>query len=197
MDFTVHSPARSIDDIAPEIVKGLREGDHRAYEQVFIHYKKPIENFLVALTRDRETAREITQEIFMNVWIKREAIDPSKSIKNYLYRIARNAAINHFNQQKVKEKYERFVTPLSEEDISGSDKLLIAKETELLIEIAVNRMPKLRKRVFEMSRYDGLSNEEIADRLGLTRESVASHIYLATKDIKEVISLFILLFIAQ
>lgn len=197
MGLTEHSSIRPIDDIAPEVVNGLREGDHRAYEQVFLHYKKPIENFLHTLTRSRETAREITQEIFMNVWIKRERIDSSKSIKNYLYRIARNAAINHFNQQKVKEKYERYATPISEEDIYGSDKLLIAKETEILIEIAVNRMPKLRKRVFEMSRYDGLTNEEIAERLGMTRDSVASHLYLATKDIKEVISLFILLFIAQ
>lgn len=183
------------EDISPEVIVSLRAGDHLAYEKFYYHYASSIRRFLLALTRSEELAEDITQETFISVWEKREQLDPSKNIRTYLYTIARNATITYFNREKVKDKY--FRTILSEpEGEAGGEELLIAKETDLLIRIAVSRMPSLRRKVFELSRFEGWSNERIAEELNISKNNVYDHIYQATKDIKEILSLFILLFIS-
>lgn len=182
-------------EISSEIITALCAGDHIAYEQVYYHYSDSIRRFLITLTRSEDMAEEITQETFIKIWEKRDSIDSSKNFKTYLYTIARNAALSYFNREQIRTKYSRLVLP-EEEDYS-SDELIIARETEILIGIAVSRMPKMRRRVFELSRYEGWPNEKIADELHISRSNVYDHLYQATKDIKEVISVFIMLFVSQ
>lgn len=190
---TPSAPQR--EEIPQEVVVALRDGDHRAYEQLYYHYSSSIRRFLLTLTRSEELADDITQEVFVAVWEKREQLDPARNIRTYLYTIARNTTMNYFNREKIRDKYYRSILPETEQD-AGSDELLIAKETDLLIRIAVSRMPALRRRVFELSRYEGWSNERIAQELDMSKSNVYDHIYQATKDIKEILSLFILLFIS-
>lgn len=178
--------------ISQDLLNALRDGDHTAYERIYYHYKQSIEFFLRTLTRSNDMAQEITQEVFVALWVKREQIDPTQSFKSYLYRIARNATINYFNHQRVRSKYAATFT--EEESGASADEMTLSKEIELLVEIAVSRMPKQRRQIFEMSRYEGLSNGEIAERLQITTENVASQIYLASKEIKKLITLFLLIF---
>ena len=178
------------------MLEALREGDHDAFREVYLHYATPIRDFLALLTRSTDQAEEITQEVFVQVWEKRERINPSRSIKGYLYTIARNSALNLFEQQKVRSRYA--ASPLSRpEDYYASDEILIADETRLLIEIAVSRMPEQRRRVFELSRHEELKSTEIAERLGISRHTVDNHLAAAKKDIRELLSLFLLLFVIQ
>lgn len=183
-------------NITAEVLTALRDGDHDAFRKVYLHYVTPIKDFLTILTRSEEEAEEITQDVFVNVWEKREKIDPRKSIKGYLYTIARNSALNLFEQRKVRSKYAD--SPLSKpDDYYASDEILIADETQLLIEIAVSRMPEQRRKIFELSRKEGLKSTEIAEKLALSRHTVDNHLAAAKKDIRELIALFLLLFIIQ
>lgn len=172
----------------------LRAGDHMAYQDIYLTYKESIQYFLQRLLGSSDEAEELTQAIFVNVWEKRETVDPSRSIKSYLFSIARNSALDFFKHQKVHDRYinnEMYNDGLDYD----SDEQMVAYETECLIEIAVSRMPKVRRQVFEMSRYEGLSNDEIAARLNISRETVYSHISNALRDVKEVLAVFSLLFI--
>lgn len=188
--------SRSLGSIPPEVLTALRQGDHGAFREVYLHYATPVRDFLTLLTRSADQAEEITQEIFITLWEKRERIDPDKSIKGYLYTIARNSALKLFEQQKVRSRYA--ASPANRpDDESASDQILIAEETELLIEIAVSRMPDQRRRVFELSRKEGLKSTEIAERLGISRHTVDNHLATAKKELRQLISLFLLLFIAQ
>lgn len=180
--------------LPPKVIEALREGDHTAFEKLYYHYSNSILHFLKALTRSDETANDIMQETFATVWEKREQLDLGKNIKTYLYTIARNKTITYFNREKLLDKY------ISDYDTGNnadsSEELLIAKETDLLIRIIVSRMPKMRQRVFELSRYEGRTNEEIAQELNISKNNVYDHLYQATKDIKEVISAFLLFILA-
>ena len=186
----------SREELSPEVIGALRDGDHRAYEQLYYHYSSSIRRFLQVLTRSDELADDITQETFITIWEKREQIDPAKNIRTYLYTIARNATITYFNREKIKDKYYRSIT-VDDDASAGSDDLLIAQETELLIRIAVSRMPAMRRKVFELSRFEGWDNERIARELNISKNNVYDHIYQATKDIKEILALFVALFISQ
>ena len=82
----------------------------------------------------------------------------------------------------------------SVEDISSED-IIIARETELIIDLVVKNMPEQRRKVFEMSRTEGLSNEEIAVALSISRRMVEKHLALAKKEINNIILTLLLLLV--
>jgi len=193
---SVHTPgitAAEKKTITPLLLQSLRIGNHEAFRTVYIHYSGPLCRFLTALCRSRETAEEITQDVFLKLWEKRENINPEKNIRTYLYTMAKNAMMNHFQHQSVEWRFLQSGAGLNESD-PASDEILIAQETEILIELAVSRMPKKRREVFELSRKAGMTNEMIAKELNLSKETVAAHLSYARKDIKEVLALLVAFF---
>lgn len=192
MNNTAHiaaSPQKEM--ITSQIVNSLRNGDHKAYEKVYLHYKRPLSQFVYKLTGSREQAEEIVQDVFVSVWEKREQIDPSKNIRNYLYVIAKNKTLKHIYQSN---RYEN--DPAYEETIAdsqGATDRLDARDVELLIEIAVRSMPEMRRNVFELFRK-GLDNEQIAAELGMTKDNAAKHLSRARKDVRDLVYIILFLF---
>lgn len=164
-------------------LEALRGGDHEAYNAVYVHYREMIGNFLYKLLRSREEAEEITQNVFMTLWERRSELDPSRNIRTLLYTVARNAVMNQFKRRKVFEKYQQSNDPDDTENLTAED-ILIAQERELLIELTVENMPEMRRKIFEMSRREHLSNEDIAEQLDTSRQNVANHLSQALKQIK-------------
>ena len=188
-------PNTAKDGVSVEVLNALKAGDQGAYEKVFICYYNKLLRFIEVLIRSEEEAEDLTQEIFANLWLKRENLDPNKNFNSFLYTSARNAVLNQIRSKKVRSNYAA--------DFQGfdlgeaSDELVIARETELLVKITVSRMPEQRRNVYEMSRSEGLSNDEIATRLGVSKNAVEKQLRYALKDIKEVITLFLLFFVSS
>lgn len=172
----------------------LRSGDHQAYHDIYCVYKESIQFFLQRILQSEEEAKELTQEIFVDVWERRHTLDPTKSIKSYLYATARNTAANYFKHLRVIDRYVNHEMYADGLDYNSDDQMT-ARETQYLIDIAVSRMPAKRKKVFELSRYDNLSNEQIAKKLNMNKLTVASHLSQAVKEIREILALFYALFI--
>ena len=179
------------ENISPMVLHALREGNHLAYEKVYLHHVSSVKKFMTLLTRSEDIAEEITQETFITLWEKRENIDPDKNISGYLYIIAKNFALKHFRKNKIISDVEiqedndplMNITP---------DEILIAKEKEILTEIVIKKMPAQRRKIYELSRKEGLTNSEIAERLNISKNTVENHVTSALKDLREVISFFLL-----
>ncbi len=188
------NPKPSAHDADPSLIQGLRMGDHECYKAIFYRYHKSINDFLQALTKSEDTAQDITQEVFITLWEKREVLDPEKGIIRFLFRLAKQSFIHHYRHTEVRSSYAKSVS-FSSDELGGAqgDEILEAEEIQLLIDITVNQMPKTRRSVFEMSRYDDLAIEEIASRLNISKDSVSSHLYNALRDIKNVMALFVIL----
>lgn len=184
-----------IEQITPDVLSSLKAGDHLAFNSVYMAYADPMLKFLTTILRDDEDAKEIVQEVFMNLWSQRGNIDPEKSIKNYLYTATRNRAFNLLRERNVRFRYiQEEMAHSGEESESYSHDLLQSKQIQLLIEAVVLKMPPQRRLVFEMSRKHGMSYERIAEELGITTGTVAQHITSALKSIKEVLALLVILF---
>jgi RNA polymerase sigma-70 factor (ECF subfamily) len=184
----VHDRDTSDPGITPAILKSLKAGNHDAFKEVYLHYADPVFHFLKLLTRSEEDAKEITQEVFIQLWEKRDRVDPEKSIKGYLYTVARNAALNFFEHKKVYTKYVTFVHCLQEERAASSEEIIMARETATLIDAAVSRMPTQRQKVFLLSREEGLSMDEIARQLHISKNTVESHLSTAKREIREILT---------
>lgn len=181
------------DGLTPELLERLRDGDAEVYNKVFFKYYAPVKNFLAALSGSRDDAEEISQEVFANLWTSRSRIDPQKNIRAYLYTIARHESYDYLRKKNALDT--SFTEQWDEEAGGSSEDMVIAKETELLIRLTVSRMPPQRKKIFEMSRMQGISNDEISRELGISKNAVEKHITFALKDIREVLSAFLFIFL--
>lgn len=177
-----------------EYMEKLGQGDHKSFDALFMLYHPRVKNFLKGFIKDEEEACDMAQDIFFKVWTNRESISKVSSLKAYLYRMARNMVYDYYEHSLVKESYEQ-KQQLSSTYADLIEEDLYAQELSILIDIAIEQMPEQRRRIFKMSRKDGLSNDEISQRLQINKRTVENHITQALADLREVVRrAFLLLF---
>lgn len=179
-------------NLETECLKKLAKGDHRSYEILFLYYHPKIHHFLCGFIKNEEEAFDMTQDIFYKVWTNRQSIGEVTSFKAYLFSMARNTIYNHYEHNLVKEKYTTTQLQLHEE--YNLDEEFFAKELSILIDIVIEQMPEQRRRIFKMSRKEGLSGEEIATQLSISKRTVENQISNALNDLRKVLQIIITLF---
>lgn len=175
-------------------IKALQNGDHKAFEEVFLAYFDKVKYLLTGLLRSESDAEELAQDIFVRLWMNHTSIDPNKAFNTYLYTIARNTALNYLKHKLVEENFKNSFNDFEEEEADSSDEILFAKEISLLVEMAICKMPVQRRKIYQMSREKGISNNEIAEELEISKKTVENQISLALQEIKRVISAFLIFF---
>lgn len=176
--------------ITKELLTSLQEGDHKAFEVVFLAYYHKIKNFIDGFVKSQTDAEDLTEELFANLWDNHSGIDPDKSFNSYLHAMAHNAAINFLKHKLV---HYTFISNSANTEYSySSEDEVIARETSLIISMVVERMPKQRREIYQLSKKEGLKNEEIAQRLNTTKRNVESQLSMALKEIRGALTLYLL-----
>ncbi len=172
------------------MVKGLRRGDMSSFRKLFDEKYMVFYTFIKGMTKDAWLAEDITQNIFMKVWVNKEKLKPDQSIHNYLYVLAKNEVRDHFKLKSnlVHQQLEEHDKMLFE-DFEGT--IDAERMQEKIVEV-VSKMPEQRQMVYRLSREKMLSNKKIADELNISVRTVERHILLALKDIRKYLPLFFL-----
>jgi len=173
-------------------VEALCNGNHKAFEDIFIMYFRRVKVFIGGIIKSNVDAEELAQDVFIKLWQNRKQIDVNKSLNAYLYAIARNATFNYLKHQKVEQSY--LSDYKQNEDVDTPEEVYFAQEIKLLIEMTVTQMPAQRRRIYILSRDKGISNEDIANQLNISKKTVENQLSLALKEIRKVVSVFFLLF---
>lgn len=178
-----------------ELIARLADGDQNAWGEMVLRFNDSIVAFLTSILHSREAALDVAQDALASTWENREKLREVVNLKAYFYRLSKNHAFNYIRKQSRAGSYsgEMPQDPLAAD--YGAHEILIGRETEELLWIALQTMPEQRRRVFEMSRFEGKTNEEIASELGITRETVKQHIYRVNKELKETLLLVAILFV--
>ncbi len=180
-------------EIPERIVAALCSGDHDAYTIIFNAYHAPVKRFLMMMLRSEVEAQEITQEVFINLWLKRDKINPGKNIKGFIYTTAKFFMLNHLKHQKVVDKYQQYQTQGPDFADDPHD-IVVEKEMSLLIDIAIAKMPPQQGVVLRMRYNDAKSNDEIAAVLNISPETVKVHLKRGRSEIRDILAMFIALF---
>lgn len=188
------TPGFSPEIISRPIIERMVGGDHDAFDKIYVHSVAPLTNFLALLLHSREDAKDKVQDVFGELWDNRSKIDPSKNLKGYLYTIAKRAAYKHMEKRGLDQKYYNYSIVSTPDFPVEPDEEFMTAELAVMINIYINGMPAQRKRVYEMSRNNGMSDKQIAEELSISVETVRSHIKVALKGIREVTTLCMLLF---
>ena len=166
------------------MIKGLRSGREGTYDQLFKEFYQPLAVYAKSYVLDLETAKEIVQDLFVHLYEKRRNLVITTSIKSYLYQSVRNRCLNHLKHQQVQKMHHDQLK--TEQDFSENleDKI---RETELeyMVSKVVDQLPPQCKRIFNLSRVKGFSNNEIAEQLQISKRTVETQISNALKSLRE------------
>lgn len=139
---------------------------------------------MLALVKDDTLAEDLSQMVFMKVWLYRDRLDETLSLKNYLIVLARNSALDVFKSKYHMVMSRSGILP-EETDPGRAEHRVEFQEARLRILKVVEEMPPQRREVFKMSRFCSLSNEEIAHLMGLSVRTVEKHIQLALQQLRK------------
>ena len=176
-----------------QLLAEIRRGNEQAFEELFFRYQPRIVNFLESLTHDREISRDMAQEIFLSIWRDRDRLLQVDTVSAYFYRAARNKAYDYFDHLAVSERYADEYLQKAIREESEEEKIFV-RELQALIDRTVRQLSPQRQRIYRLSREHGLSNREIALRLGISKRTVENQLTAALAILRKVIYLSALLF---
>ena len=163
----------------------FKTGSVDAYKTIFNLYYKPLCSFARKYVLDLPIAEDIIQELFVRFWEQRNEIQLTTSIKFYFFQSARNECLNYLKHQGVKEKYRAHILNVSTDDFFH-DKLE-EEDINQLIYQTIQSLPPRCKQIFELSRFEGKSFEEIAQELSISRNTIKNQLVNALKQIRRVL----------
>lgn len=170
------------------LVKALGKGSVEAFDKLYRLFRPKVENVAKAVLGDnRQTIKDLTQEIFLKVWEKRSLIAATvRDFDSYLFRMTRNEVLNYVQRHaKDHEQLDGGMQLLSSDDVILS---VEGKEAQGQLARLIAEFPPQRKKVFELSRMEHLTYKEIAEKMGISQKTVERHLSLALKDIKNSIN---------
>jgi RNA polymerase sigma-70 factor (family 1) len=169
-------------DLKEEAIwKNIQQKDEATFERFYKeHYKR---FFLMSCKylKDPTLAEEIVNDVFLKIWEDGEKMKIESSLISYLYKAVINRSLNLLNKNKKESAFSADMSVIPEE----SYELRQIEENELMVKIyaAIDQLPDQCKRVFEMSRFEELKQQEIADKLGISIKTVKNHITIALKQL--------------
>ena len=138
------------------------------------------------MVRDPHVAEDVLQEVYTKLWQVRSTIDPTRSLKAFIYQMVRNQALNHKRREKLRTLHVVRSPLLIGDAVSPENVERHIEREELGKRIAhcIGQLPERRREAFVLSRYHGLSHEQIAGVMKLTPRTVNNHIGLALQNLR-------------
>lgn len=170
-------------------INAIEGGDSALFERIFVFYYRKVYSYAFRIVRVGWVADEITSSIFYKLWLHHEEIFTERKIRRvedlngYIFTMTRNETASYFREsRRIEQVQERYAEQLTTE-MNVHQKIDNQRSLEVIRSV-IDSMPRIRRRVFSMSRYLELSNSEIADMLGISRRTVEKHISNALEQLR-------------
>lgn len=154
------------------------------FRHLFDAYRNRLYGYVLAIAHSKYVAEEITQEIFIKLWLCRDILHQVDNLEGYIFTIARNKTLNHLRKAANNVRLLRELQGLAAPENNNVEERSLVAEYDTLIRDALNQLSPQRRLVFQLSRYQGLNHEEIALELKLSRHTVKNHLVEALRFIR-------------
>jgi len=163
----------------------LKKGSSPSFESLYHRYSGKLYNFVMKVSKgDSYIAEELVQRTFIKVWETKEYVNPDKSFISYLCTIAKNMLLNEYEHQTIQFIYEEYVKVRTVENDDSTEKEVDKNLLEEYIDKLADKLPPKRREIFILSRKDGLSNKEIAQKLNITESTIETQLSKALSFMK-------------
>jgi RNA polymerase sigma-70 factor (family 1) len=175
------------------LFKMVIDGTQHAYTEIYKRYSNLLHSHAFFKLQDREEAKDVVQELFVNLWDKRHLIQLESNLSGYLYRTLRNKILNIIAHKKVLAAHEASLQLFLDSKPVPTDYQTRDKQLALLIESEIQSLPKKMKEIFILSRKEHLSHKEISEKLNISEKTVKNQVNNALKILRSKFGLLIFL----
>ena len=180
----------SIPSSDTELIKRINDNDTDAFEFLFKSYFAPLCNFVYIRIRNKDNAKEIVQEVFVNIYKNREHWSPKGNIKSYLYRAVKNQMINFLKYSGNSKKSDIEPDDLKTKNQPNPLELYMQKELREAYLNAVSDLPEKCRETLLLVKDQGFSYKEVAELQNLSIKTVESQMRLAFQKLRKALKNF-------
>ncbi|MEN8122722.1 MAG: RNA polymerase sigma-70 factor [Bacteroidota bacterium] len=169
-----------------ELAVLIRDGDIAAFDKIYKKYSNRLYLFVFGIVKSQKDAEDIIQEVFIKVWDKRERINEHLSFQSFLFTISHNTTISLIRNKMKETDFVTHVKSIqSPVEKASSETEIEYKELKKQLESTLYQLPERQREVYSLSRDEELSYKEIAEKLGISVNTVENHMIKALKFVRE------------
>lgn len=166
------------------LLQRLKTGDKAAFNVIYRFFSKPLYRYILHLSGDENTTKDLLQDLFLKLWLKRTELDRDLVVKPYLFRMATNLTMNYYRRVVQNRQYLNWQFNSTVDHIVSIEQTMIDEETIALVKLAISKLPRQRQNVFTLCKLEGKSYAEVSALLGISNATVNDHIAKANKALK-------------
>lgn len=159
-----------------KLIQKLATGDEMAFEILFYRYRGKVGNFIKQSVPPQVNLEETVHEVFLRIWINREKLDADRLFAPYLFRVARNIVVDKLRKNIEHSVYLHDGSFYSDFSINNVEHIIEENELQSWFKSLLNKLPRKRREIFEMNRFEDLSYREIAVKLNISENTVDTQI---------------------
>jgi RNA polymerase sigma-70 factor (family 1) len=167
------------------LLTAVAAGDRGAFNQLYSAHINNVYNYIYLFTKSKEETEELLQEVFVHLWEKREKLAQVESFKNYLFRAAKNRLITNVRHMQVKHKVLSQIRQSTDDSQHTTEYDVAYKEYHQVLQRAIAKLPPKRQLIFRLNIENGLSYDEIAHQLQISKSVVKNQLYKALDFIRQ------------
>lgn len=170
-----------------DLFNQMARGSVSAFTEIFYHYTQRLYSFILIKTKSEDLTEEIIQEVFIKIWDKREKFSEVENFESYLYTLASNKIYDFYRKMASEDKLKKMVFQSMKDYSNITTETLDLKYSQEELTKALDRLPPQQKKIFLLSRQQGLNHMEIAEQLQISPSTVNNHLTVALRSLKNYI----------
>lgn len=168
-----------------QLVALLKTGNQQAFTEIYNRYAANLAGFAGSKLYNLDDAKDILHDLFVKLWENRGQIHINSNLQSYLFAMVRHRIVDKIRKNITREEYVFMLQSLVTTNQYSVDKQVEAKELRQTIENSMLQLPARVKEIFKLSREEGLSNREIAEKLNLSEQTIKNQISAALKHLRK------------
>ncbi|GGG79141.1 RNA polymerase sigma-70 factor [Parapedobacter pyrenivorans] len=171
-------------EVSNALISQLQQGDETAFRAIYDQLHERVYRMLRALVKNHEQTEDILQQTFVNLWVNRAKLNESQPLYPYIYLTARRLAIDHFRKKINEADALSYLKQHVGEQHDCISESFAAADLQRFTEAVIKTLPRQQRTAFLLSRNEGLSYDEIAERMQISKNTVKNHLIGALKQLK-------------
>jgi RNA polymerase sigma-70 factor (ECF subfamily) len=174
-----------------KLVQRLCADDATALDELLSLYWSAVAAYAERLLGNVDAAEDVAQKTFLQLWQRRSSWRVGGSVRSYLYRVARNLALNEQRRRTVRAKWGEIFRRQEQGRPARPDQVAEGNELEAAVNVAISALPERRREVFELVRFHNVSYREVGDIMGISPQTVANQMSAALTDLRNSLAPFL------
>ena len=168
-----------------ELLTLISKGDEKAFQSVFTSYYEQLFNYIFSIVKSRQVAEELVMDVFLKIWLGKEIVPRIENFNAFIFRVAHNKSIDFLRSVARDPKFQDLLwEQIQLSNNNHADSAFTVREYETKLREAVSLLSPQRKKIYQLSREQDMTHDEIATQLKLSKNTINNHIVEAQRFIR-------------